>query len=134
MMALLSSAVRDTETEGCCNMENGEGPDQARRKQLLIKLEELIGLCSEIIRVGASSSAQGQRLTSFEDRLDRLSPQAKALFCEFGVSRERAAEIDATEGPNLKKWLKDEETEEYPIPDEFAEIMGLIDRLWPSAG
>ena len=110
-------------------MENGEEPDKARRKQLLIKLEELIGLCSEIVRVGASSWAEGQRLTSFEDRLDRLSPQAKGLFCEFGVSRERAEEIDATEGPNFEKWLNDPDTEGLPVPAEYTEIMKLIELL-----
>ena len=110
-------------------MQNNEGPDEAHRKELRSKVTELMRLCGEIIgNMGAGSWVPGQKLTP-DGREEQLSPQAKGLFCEFGVSRERADEIDETEGPNFEKWLKDTETEGLPVPAEYTEIMKLIDSL-----
>lgn len=114
-------------------MENGEGPDRARRRELLVKVRELMRLCGEIIRMRARSWAPGQRQTWGEE-VDQLSPEAKRLFCELGINRDRAEQISETAGQKFEKWLKCKHTEGYPIPGEFTEIVGLIDQVGPSAG
>ena len=44
-------------------MENDEGRDKARRKELLVKGRGLMRLCDEIIGTGAGAVADGQKLT-----------------------------------------------------------------------
>ena len=104
-------------------MRNTEVPDADQRAELVWKVETLIHLYREGI---GGAYAQGGKLDQF--RPEQLSNEAKRILPE-DLDESTAHRIAQYQGPKFVKWLKDPDTEGSPIPQEFTEIMRLIDLL-----
>lgn len=104
-------------------MRNREVPDAAQRAELVRRAIRLQCICNEIRGSGAHAVANGQRLTEE----NQLSDEAKCI--------QQKGDFDTTErmtedqGPKLIEWAKEPETEELPVPAEYAEIIKLMDSL-----
>ncbi len=108
-------------------MRKQQVPDADARAELVRRAEKLVAVYQESVASAGGAYGKGQVLDGTIQR-DKLSDEAKRILPKT-LDLATAERIAWYKGPKLIEWASDPETEGRPVPDEYAEIMKLIDSL-----